>query len=287
MKVLKRLVITFCVVAVMLASSVTVFAIGFNAEEIYDSVFVIYSGNSLGSGFAIGENCVITNAHVISNCYKIEIGTYNGEIYPAFLVAMDTTLDIAVLGVSEGSFAPLEIADLDKVNVGDDVCAIGAPNSLAYTLTKGVVSSKSRIVGKQKYIQTDAAINTGNSGGPLLTDTGEVIGVNSYKMTDSEGIGLAIPIDKVVEYLRTGDISLDESNHVNEVIIEESEEPFEEDERQESEIIVKTSPIIIVLLACSLALNIVLIIVLVIKKKKASAPQDPSERTDFDIEIYN
>lgn len=107
----------------------------------------------------------------------------HGYVYgKTYVVAMDTTIDIAVLATNETTFTPLQTAGLSELNLGDDVYAIGAPNSLSYTLTKGVISSKERKVGSQSFIQTDAAINTGNSGGPLLNDAGKVIGVNSYKI---------------------------------------------------------------------------------------------------------
>lgn len=293
MKTLKRIAIFLFVLAMILASSIPAYAIGFDTEKVYNSVFVVYSGSSMGSGFAIGENCIITNAHVINNQYDVRIETYSGEIKRAFIVSMDERIDIAVIGVPDGSFTPLHVADLSAVNVGDDVYAIGAPNSLAFTLTKGVVSSKERFVSRQKYIQTDAAINTGNSGGPLLNDAGEVIGVNSYKMSDSEGIGLAIPIDVVVSFLETGEIELNESGNVIEPIVEEpqadlpaSEPPNDEDAIEKPSSIVTL--VLAICLVISVGLNIALIIILVFQKKKNQyVKTDPSERTDFDIEILD
>lgn len=293
MKTLKRIVIILFVPAMILASSLSAYAIGFDTEEVYNSVFVVYSGNSMGSGFAIGENCIITNAHVISNQYDVRIETYGGEMKRAFIVALDERIDIAVIGVADVSFTPLRVADLSSVSVGDDVYAIGAPNSLAFTLTKGVVSSKERLVSRQKFIQTDAAINTGNSGGPLLNDAGEVIGVNSYKMSDAEGIGLAIPIDVVVSFLETGEIELNESGNVIEPVIEDSptDLPISEQPTDEGSMEKPSSFVTLVLAICltiSVALNIALIIILVFQKKKNQyVKTDPSERTDFDIEILD
>lgn len=293
MKTFKRIAIILFVLAMILASSLSAYAIGFDTEEVYNSVFVIYSGNSMGSGFAIGENCIITNAHVINNQYDVIIETYGGEMKRAFIVALDERIDIAVIGVADATFTPLRVADLSTVSVGDDVYAIGAPNSLAFTLTKGVVSSKERLVSRQKFIQTDAAINTGNSGGPLLNDAGEVIGVNSYKMSDSEGIGLAIPIDVVVSFLETGEIELNESGNVVEPVIEDppadlpiSEQPIDEGSTEKPPSVVTL--VLAICLTISLALNIALIIILVFQKKKNQyVKTDPSERTDFDIEILD
>lgn len=293
MNTLKRIVITLFVLAMMLASSISTYAMSFDTEEVYNSVFVVYSGNNMGSGFAVGENCIITSAHVINHEYDVRVETYGGEMKRAYIVALDERIDIAVLGVADAKFTPLQISDLSTVNVGDDVYAIGAPNSLVFSLTKGVVSSKERYVSGQKYIQTDAAINTGNSGGPLLNDIGEVIGVNSYKITDSEGIGLAIPIDVVVSFLETGEVELNESGNVIEPVLEEppTDLPISEQPDYERSMGKPSSVMTLVLAICltiSLALNIALIIILVFQKNKNQYTKiDLSERTDFDIEILD
>ena len=177
------------VAAVLFASTSSVSAIGFDAEKAYESVFVVYSGTSLGSGFAIGENCVITNAHVITDTDNIAIVTYEGTEYAASLLGINEDEDIAVLVIENAAFSYLMMANLSAVKIGDDIYTIGAPKGMAYTLTKGTISAKERIIREKSYIQIDAAINEGNSGGPLLNDSGEVLGMNTLKMTDSEGIG--------------------------------------------------------------------------------------------------
>ena len=193
------------------------------------------------------------------------------------------------MATNETTFTPLQTAGLSELNLGDDVYAIGAPNSLSYTLTKGVISSKERKVGSQSFIQTDAAINTGNSGGPLLNDAGKVIGVNSYKISNSEGIGLAIPIETVINYLSGEKIDTDENGNVSdEITVPEAENdspnadtPSEPEKTNKLEIYVLYGG-----LALSVALNIVLTIILVFQKRKnLDTKIDPSERTDFDIDI--
>lgn len=296
MKLQKVLLSIICVVAVLLALPLSASAIGFTAEEKYNSVFVVTSGNSLGSGFAVGENCIITNAHVLDNPNDIALTTYAGEKHTAYLVGYDQDKDIAVLGVKDAKFTPLTIADYKTLNTGDDVYAIGAPKSMAYTLTKGVISAKEREIGKYKYIQTDAAINEGNSGGPLLNDEGNVIGINTLKMSDSEGIGLAIPMTVVSDFLKSLNIELDENGNVSETIVQETtdegkDNPSEKDEDNDKNKndVVKTPLIVTILLIAlcvSVAGNIVLIISLVFQKRKnLNLKYDPRERTDFDIDI--
>ena len=296
MKLQKVLLSIICVVAVLLALPLSASAIGFTAEEKYNSVFVVTSGNSLGSGFAVGENCIITNAHVLDNPNDIALTTYAGETHTAYLVGYDQDKDIAVLGVKDAKFTPLTIADYKTLNTGDDVYAIGAPKSMAYTLTKGVISAKEREIGKYKYIQTDAAINEGNSGGPLLNDAGNVIGINTLKMSDSEGIGLAIPMTVVSDFLKSLNIELDENGNVSETIVQETtdegkDNPSEKDEDNDKNKndVVKTPLIVTILLIAlcvSVAGNIVLIISLVFQKRKnLNLKYDPRERTDFDIDI--
>lgn len=297
MKVLKKLLITVCAfIAVMLVNIVPAYSMDFDAETIYESVFVIHSGNSLGSGFAIGENCIVTNAHVIEKSSNIKIETYGGSFLDAFIVTADENRDIAILCAKDGLFKPLKVADLSSVKIGDDVFAIGAPNSLSYTLTKGVISAKDRKVGRYTYIQADAAINSGNSGGPLLNAAGEIIGVNTYKMSNSEGIGLSIPIDAVTEILKANVIEPDSSGSAFRIDAQQNQaEQNQEGETMEAgsaanvaggvEPSERITPLYIIL-AISVILNIILIIMLTYQKQKNVYPKiNPSERTDFDIDI--
>lgn len=298
MKILRRLCLTVCIVMVLSATSVSASTIGFNAEDKYNSVFVISSGNSLGSGFAIGENCVVTNAHVISDVDNIFLKTYSEEKHSAFLIGIDKEKDIALLGVEKVEFPYLQIDDYTTMTIGDEVYAIGAPKSMTYTLTKGVISSKERKIGNYTYIQTDAAINEGNSGGPLINDAGNVIGMNTLKMSDSEGIGLAIPMTVVSEFIKSLNIDTDENGNVISVI-----EPGENgtdnstvdtekraDNLEDKTYTDKSAPlytvVLLVSLFISIAFNIFLIIMLVFQKKKnLTLKYDPRERTDFDIDI--
>ncbi len=278
--------------AILLSFSFGALAIGFDAEKTYDSVFVLQSGDSLGSGFAFGENAIITNAHVISDGSQIYVTDHDGNMTEGYLAAINEELDLAVIGVDGASYTPIKPADLSKIVSGDDVYAIGAPNSMAYTLTKGVISSKERTAGDKVYIQTDAAINRGNSGGPLLDDEGCVVGVNSLKMSDSEGIGLAIPIDTVKSFLTASGISLTGSGTIDGTLTPQQDDPKQSASPvpSEDETPARSGASVSVILWCALGasvlLNIALIVVLVFRKRKnINAQYDPKERTDFDIDI--
>src|SRR5919198_5348732 len=162
-----------------------------------------------GSGFVYDtDGHVITNQHVVAGATSVRVTFWNGSTYTAHVVGTDPSTDIAVLKVDAPStmLYPLALADSSKVQVGDNVVAIGAPFGLAETVTAGIVSALHRQMTSPNQfsiddsIQTDAAINHGNSGGPLLDSQGHVIGVNSQIESDSggsDGVGFAIPSNTI------------------------------------------------------------------------------------------
>jgi putative serine protease PepD len=162
-----------------------------------------------GSGFVYDTNGhVITNQHVVDGATSVQVTFWNGKTYNARVVGTDASTDLAVLDVNAPSsdLYPLTLGDSSKVQVGDNVVAIGAPFGLAETVTAGIVSALHRQMTSPNNftiddsIQTDAAINHGNSGGPLLDAQGHVIGVNAQIESDSggnDGVGFAIPSNTV------------------------------------------------------------------------------------------
>jgi S1-C subfamily serine protease len=167
---------------------------------------------NLGSGFVIDKSGhVVTNFHVVENASRVEVSFSGNDEMPATIVGTDPSTDIAVLrikGAQNRSLTPLELGSSAGVEVGDAVVAIGNPFGLERTVTAGIVSALQRQITApngfaiDEVIQTDAAINHGNSGGPLLNADGRVIGVNAQIETESGGnvgIGFAIPIDTVKE----------------------------------------------------------------------------------------
>jgi len=156
---------------------------------------------ALGSGFIIDKKgMVVTNNHVIEGAEDI-IVSVNGTEYQAKVIGTDPYMDLAVLQiVSDEKFEPVEFGDSDKARIGDWVIAIGNPFGFGGTVTSGIISSRNRDIGLTKYddfIQTDASINLGNSGGPLFNLEGKVIGINTAIIAPGQsgsiGIGFAIP----------------------------------------------------------------------------------------------
>ncbi len=158
----------------------------------------------LGSGFLISQDgYIVTNNHVVEKATKVEVYTYDGTRYKAKIIGRDPKTDLALIKIKGKNFQFLNLGDSSKVQVGEWVLAIGNPLGTEFTVTAGIISAKGRQLGiadYADYIQTDAAINKGNSGGPLVNLKGEVIGVNSAILTPNEGsvgIGFAIPSNLV------------------------------------------------------------------------------------------
>jgi S1-C subfamily serine protease len=162
-----------------------------------------------GSGWVYDtEGHIVTNQHVVANATSIAVQFWNGATYSAKLVGSDRSTDLAVIKVNAPSsvLQPLKIGDSNALAVGDGVVAIGSPFGLQETLTSGIVSALHRAMQAPNgftitnSIQTDAAINHGNSGGPLLDADGKVVGVNSQIQSDSggnDGVGFAVPSSTV------------------------------------------------------------------------------------------
>lgn len=175
----------------------------------------------LGSGVIVSENgYIVTNWHVAgnkySNCY---VTVDNGEIYSGSVTWADADLDLAIVKIKASGLKFLNLGDSDVIKLGQEVCAIGNPIGIEFqrTVTSGIISGLDRTIKiddengetyMEDLIQTDASINSGNSGGPLINKKGEVIGINSIKITSAEGIGFAIPINiikPIIEsFIQTG-----------------------------------------------------------------------------------
>lgn len=190
---------------ISLADSVTPAIVGITSSD--------SAGESVGSGVCIARGgYVLTNAHVITNPNYIYLHLSNGGSGRARLVWQDESQDIAILK-TDLTLPYLSLADIDDVRVGEDVVAVGTPLtlSLKHTFTKGIVSALNRTIKvsnlsgesyMQNLIQHDASLNPGNSGGPLINARGEVLGINTLKISGGEGIGFAIPVKSIASAIQ-------------------------------------------------------------------------------------
>lgn len=160
----------------------------------------------LGSGFIVSEDgLIVTNNHVIDGATTVTVKFSDGSEHDAKVVGADPLTDIALLDIEGTGLPTVAFGSSDSMRVGDEVIAVGNPFGLGGTVTTGIISAKDRNINSgpfDAFIQTDAAINRGNSGGPLFNDKGEVIGVNTAIYSPngaSAGIGFAVPSDLVAK----------------------------------------------------------------------------------------
>jgi S1-C subfamily serine protease len=163
-------------------------------SEVVVSVVTVMTDISQGTGFLITEDgYIVTNYHVIKNAKSAGVYTYDGISHKVEYIGHNENLDIALLKI-EGKYEKLELGDSNKVQIGEKVIAIGNPLGLQFSVSEGIISGIHR-EGPNKipaYIQTDAALNPGNSGGPLINKQGKVIGINNFKIGGGESLGFAL-----------------------------------------------------------------------------------------------
>ena len=186
-------------------------------QKVGQAVVQVKTPGGLGSGFFISESGhLITNYHVIEKENQIQIEVYHRmkkrlirrTYKDVSIVAINKFDDLALLKVDDKDrekFEPVPLGNLDYIEAGETVFAIGSPLGLERTVTKGILSTKNRLIGGNLYLQTNTQINPGNSGGPLFNARGEVVGVNNMKLTSGEGLGFAIPVAKLVYFLKNQD----------------------------------------------------------------------------------
>ncbi len=157
-----------------------------------------------GSGVIVSaEGHIVTNLHVVQDAGEILVALSDGRRLPGALLGADPLSDIAVLKIDAVNLRPLAFADSEQVKVGQLVFAVGSPFGLQETITHGIISARERLFSSEsvnEFFQTDAAINRGNSGGPLINIRGEVVGINNFILTESggsQGLGFSIPANSV------------------------------------------------------------------------------------------
>ena len=203
-----------------IAAKCTQWTVGVIATSYYENNYFGYGGAATSTGTGIimsSDGYIITNCHVVDGATDLSVRMLNGTEYAATLIGMDDRSDLAVLKIDATGLPAAEFGDSDALLVGDPVIAIGNPLGLELmgTVTDGIVSAINRDVAVDErtmtLIQTNAAINAGNSGGPLINQYGQVIGINTLKMQDYsttvEGLGFAIPtntakaiVDELIEH---------------------------------------------------------------------------------------
>jgi len=167
--------------------------------QVLKSTVVIKTDVGIGSGFIIDPaGYIATNYHVVEDATAGFVSTSDGVIHRVKIVGYNKLADIAVLKI-DGSFDAILFADSDSVKTGQKVIAVGSPNGFDFTVTEGIVSATHRKDPNTSniYIQIDAALNPGNSGGPLVDGTGKVVGMNTLKVMGQEGIGFALEGNQV------------------------------------------------------------------------------------------
>jgi serine protease Do len=182
-------------------------------KQIGEAVVQVRTPEGLGSGFFLNaDGYLITNFHVIEGETEISVEVYNQkdgqldrETYKQVkIIAINKFHDLALLKIEDKDapkFKYVTLGSSDALNVGDSVFAIGSPLGLERTVTQGILSTKTRQLEGELYLQTSTQINPGNSGGPLFNLAGEVVGVTNMKITFGEGLGFAIPVELVKSFL--------------------------------------------------------------------------------------
>jgi putative serine protease PepD len=222
-----------------------------NAKQVYDSAkdSVAYivadtaEGQATGSGFVVSKDgLIVSNAHVVDGASQVavKVGTADKQL-AAQVVGVDASRDLALLKVDDGTLPALSFGESDKVAVGDAVYAIGNPYGLDHTLTTGVVSALGRDLQSPSgatisgAIQTDAALNPGNSGGALLDAGGKVIGINAQIATGGQsgqggnvGIGFAIPAKTVQQFLSEAEAGKLTPDQTQQQQPDQQQQPLEE-----------------------------------------------------------
>ena len=186
-------------------------------ESSISSVMIIRTDSGQGAGFVISnEGYIVTNAHVLADdsgylATGIHAINYEGNRIELEFIGYDNDLDIALLK-AEGNYDALDLGNSDDIKIGEKVIAIGNPYGLVFSVSEGIISGVHREGpnGLRAYIQIDAALNPGNSGGPLIDKSGNVIGMNNFKITGGENLGFALESNYIEDAVN--DITLEAFN---------------------------------------------------------------------------
>lgn len=200
-------------------------------QNIYNAIYKVNHAGGCGSCFYLKQyDLFVTNYHVVEGFRQVAIQDNDKNSFLARVVMVNSVLDIALLSV-EGDFSALpdiRLSELKEVAIGQKINVAGYPFGMPFTVTEGTVSSPRQLINNSYYIQTDAAVNPGNSGGPMFSERGELIAITASKITDADNMGFGIPVDtlkKVLENIESLDRSVFnvQCNSCDEFISEEDE----------------------------------------------------------------
>ncbi len=202
---------TLLVVALLLATAALCGADFSQAvKQVDPAVVTITAGDKSGAGFIVSPGgFILTNNHVIEGTdeTKLQVKLQNDEELSATIAHTSIERDLCVLRIERTNLPVVQFASSEKLTSGQDVAAIGAPLGLEHSVTRGVISALAREIEGQKYIQIDAALNEGNSGGPVINEQGQVIGVAVMIATEAQNVGFAIPSTAVMQFMQANGLS--------------------------------------------------------------------------------
>jgi len=206
-----------CVCAAVLLFNLAPTAAGIDVaavvERVDESVLTVHIpalvGSGIGSAVIVSpQGHALTNAHVVYGSDEVRAELKNGRKIRARVLARDSRYDLALIHLASTNLPAATVGDSSDIRAGDSVVVIGAPSGLDQTVTSGIVSNAGRKVQGRTYLQTDAAVNPGNSGGPLFNERAELGGIVVAKHPHAEGVGLAIPINEAYGLLRRNGVAV-------------------------------------------------------------------------------
>ncbi len=178
-------------------------------EQVRDSLLTVKSDGQIGAGFIVSaEGQALTSAHLVGEAKQISVTLRNDEEITATVAQTDEARDLALLELGVENLPAVRFAASAELKQGAKVAALGAPLGLESSVTEGIVSAVEREMGEKQYIQVDAALNEGNSGGPVIDQQGRVVGVATAVVKEAENVGFAIPSDEAVAFLQGAGVVL-------------------------------------------------------------------------------
>ncbi len=178
-------------------------------ERVGDSLFKVTAGERVGAGFIVStDGHGLTSAHVVGEVTEITVTLANGEERSVTVVSSDEVRDLALLDLGVQNLPVVQFASAAGLKQGMKVAALGAPLGLEGSVTEGIVSAVGRQINEKEYLQIDAALNEGNSGGPVIDEKGRVVGVATAMVKEAENVGFAISSDEAIEFLQSAGIAV-------------------------------------------------------------------------------